>query len=92
MREPWGIIARVMCAGAIGVAAGKLLPAPMIAVAALLLMVWAVISLRQLKRMQAETEKLLRRQKLVTEFMDKQLWQFISLDEWLDAEMKDPAR
>jgi hypothetical protein len=49
----------IVCAGAIGFVAGKLLPWPVMAAAALLSMIWAWSSLRQIERSKKMVEQIL---------------------------------
>jgi hypothetical protein len=54
------LLVRVVCGGAIGYAAAKLLPPPVMAAAAGVMMIWAWISLRQIKRREKEVQEILR--------------------------------
>lgn len=54
------LIVHTLCGAAIGFVAGKLLPPAVMAAAALILTIWAGISVLQIKRRQKEVEEVLR--------------------------------
>lgn len=69
MKRPLLMILRNCAFGAaVGFAAAKLLPAPVVAAAALGIMIWCWISLRQLKQMAKENNEILERLKQVMEW------------------------